>query len=369
MRPTRVPPGRTRRRWAAAVCVAVASCLGAGAVRGDDATDEVHRVGGGVVRGELAELSPGGVRITTQSGSSTRIPIEDVRLVRFAHEPAALSDARSLLLRRDGAAALKEIATLTESDRATATRNMLVDVAYVRAAAAGRVAIATGAGLDEAARGLRDFVATNARSHHLHAANETLGDVLARAGRYAEAGTAYGELAKGPPAIAARGAALRAELQVMQGSPAAAIREYEAAAAAAAEITGEAGRQAGLIAALGRARCQVLLHAPEDAIETCRGVIGACRADDASSLSRAYLVLGEAQSATGTRDREAVVSLLTVDLVHNTVPEDRAEALHHLIGLWERLNHPERARETRAALETGFPNSPWTRKPAAAEPS
>ncbi len=329
---------------------------------------EVHRLAGPRLVGEL-DLAPNGVTVTTESGSTARIGIEEVRFVRFADEPEALSNARSLLLRRNGADAADEIAKLTDAERAAATSPMLADIAFVKAAGEGYAAIASGANLDAAAKGLRDFVAANPRSHNLHIANEVLGGVLARAGRHADAAAAYGELAKGPPATAARAAVLTAELQIAQGRAAEALRDYQAAAGAAAKIAGDAGRRARQSAELGKARCLVLLGKATDAIATCRGVIGACRPDDAALLSRAYLILGTAQLAVGSMDRDAAVSLLAVDLVHNAVAEDRAEALYHLVGLWQRTNHPERARDARQTLETTFPDSPWTVKLRAGKPS
>jgi len=361
-------PSAIRGRWAAAIML-VAGSLANHAVRADESTAEVHRVGGGVVRGEVAGLSPNEVAVTTQTGSTTRIPIEDVDFVRFADEPEALTRARTLLSRGDGNAAGREIATIADSDRATTTKPVLVDIAFVKAAAAGRVAITTGTGLDQAAQALRDFAAANPQSHHLYATHEMLGGVWSRAGRQAEAATAYGEMAKGPPAIVARGATLKAGLELEQGRPAEAIREFERAAAAAAEVAGEAGRRTRLAAELGKALLMKNEELKEANEKMADELIGRCRPDDTDLLSRSYLLLGAAQLQTGSADHDAVVSLLTVDLVHNTVPEDRAEALHHLIGAWERLNHPERAREAQLLLETTYPSSPWTRKPPAANPS
>jgi tetratricopeptide (TPR) repeat protein len=348
--------------WAAVLVASMATSATA------QIAGEVHRLAGAKITGEL-ELTPNAVTVTTQSGSSTRVGIEEIRFVRFADEPDSLSNARSLLLRRSGADAAEEIAKVTPADRAAATTPVLADIAFVTAAADGYASIVSGADVDKAVKGLRDFVASNSRSHNLYAANEVLGGVLARAGRYADAAAAYGELSKGPPALAARAAVLRAELQTAQGKAAEAMRDYEAAAAAATKVPGDGGRQARLAAELGKARCLVLLDKPADAIAACRTVIGGCRPDDAELLSRAFLVLGTAQLASGSMDHDAAASLLTVDLVHNGVPEDRAEALYHLVGLWERANHPERAREARQVLEATFPDSPWTRKLRGGKPS
>jgi len=333
-----------------------------------DVPGEVHRLAGPRLVGEL-ELAPNGVTVTTASGSTTRVGIEEVRFVRFADEPDSLSNARSLLLKRNGADALEEIAKVTAAERSAATSPVLADIAFVKAAGDGYAAIASGANIDAAVKGLRDFVAANPRSHTLHAANEVLGGVLTRAGRYDDAAAAYRELAKGPPALAARAAVLTAELQIAQGRAADALRDYESAAAAAAKIDGDAGRLARQSAELGKARCLILLGKAADAITACRSVIASCRPDDAALLSRAFLVLGTAQLAAGAMEHDAAISLLAVDLVHNTVPEDRAEALYHLVGLWERNNHPERARDARQTLEATFPDSPWTAKLRSGKPS
>ena len=333
-----------------------------------DVPGEVHRLTGPRLVGDL-DLAPNVVTVTTESGSTTSVGIEELRFVRFPDEPESLSNARSLLLRRNGADAAEEVAKVTDAERASATSPVLADIAFVKAAGEGYAAIATGANLEAAAKGLRDFVAANPRSHNLHAANEVLGGVLARAGLYDEAAAAYGELAKGPPAIAARAAVLKAELQIAQGRAADALRDYEAAAAAAAKIDGDAGRRARQAAELGKTRCLVLLGKATEAIAGCREVIASCRPGDASLLSRAFLILGTAQLAAGSMDHDAAVSLLAVDLVHNAVPEDRAEALYYLVGLWERNNHPERARDARQTLETTFPDSPWTAKLRAGKPS
>jgi len=357
---------RIGSRARAAGCT-VALLVGMTATAVADIDGEVHRTAGPRLVGSL-ELTPNAVAVTV-SNTTTRVGIEEIRFVRFADEPDSLSNARSLLLRRSGADAAEEIAKITDAERAAATTPVIAEIAYVKAAAAGHAAMASGADLEVAAKGLRDFVAANPRSHNLHAANEVLGGVLARAGRYDDAAAAYGELAKGPPAIAARAAVLKAELQIAQGRAADALRDYEAAAAAAAKIDGDAGRRARQAAELGKTRCLVLLGKAADAIAGCREVIASCRPDDASLLSRAFLILGTAQLAAGSMDHDAAVSLLAVDLVHNEVPEDRAEALYHLVGLWERNNHPERARDARQTLETTFPDSPWTAKLRAGKPS
>ena len=90
---------------------------------------------------------------------------------------------------------------------------------------------------------------------------------------------------------------------------------------------------------------------------------------DSESLARIFGVLGDAQRAIGDKDRDAIISFLTIDMVHNLLPEEHAEALFNLVELWDKTNNPERAREARQDLETTYPDSPWTKKLRAAKAS
>jgi len=49
---------------------------------------------------------------------------------------------------------------------------------------------------------------------------------------------------------------------------------------------------------------------------------------------------------------------------------EHPEALYNLVELWEATKQPERARDARKTLSTTYPDSPWTKKlAAAAKPS
>ncbi|NBW86049.1 MAG: hypothetical protein EBR23_04260, partial [Planctomycetia bacterium] len=130
-----------------------------------------------------------------------------------------------------------------------------------------------------------------------------------------------------------------------------------------------AGARAKREAELGRAQCLSRLEKAPDAIAAARGVIRQIDPDDKDLLGRAFNVLGDAQRSAGGRDEDAVIAYLTVDLVYNTAAETHAEALFNLVDLWQRTKNPERAREARQALESQYPNSPWTKRLAAAKPS
>jgi tetratricopeptide (TPR) repeat protein len=118
---------------------------------------------------------------------------------------------------------------------------------------------------------------------------------------------------------------------------------------------------------LGRARCLAQLGRAEDAITLVQSVIQQADPEDGDVLGRAYNTLGQAYLAVTGKEQDALIAFLTVDLVYNKAPENHAEALYHLVDLWEKGANPERSREARSTLETSYPGSRWTKKLSAAK--
>lgn len=338
----------------------------------EQALDRVRLVNGTELRGDIIDASPNALDLQTQQAdgslAATKVPIETIREVRFAGEPDSLQIARRFLTRKDGSAALDELAKIAPDELDAADEDVRAELAYVRSAATARKALAAGENLAAGEKAVSEFLSKQPRSLHAYAMQELLGDLLAAQGRQPEAAAAYGALDKGPPAIAVRAATLKADLLFRQGRYADAQREYESAAKSAASIGNPSGPRSAWQADLGRARCLTRQSRPEEAIAVVTGLLAAADRDDAA-LGKAYNVLGEAQRASAGDARDALISFLTVDLVHNDAPDEHAEALFNLVELWETANHPERSREARQALETTYPGSPWTKKLAPAKPS
>jgi tetratricopeptide (TPR) repeat protein len=359
-RPARFAPLRTF----VAILLAVAS---PGFVFGQ-AQDRVRLATGIDVTGKIVAISPNGIDIEDRSGVR-KLPIDTIREVRFNGEPDALRTARGMLLRKDGAGALEEITKIEPSELEGVSQEIQGELKFVQAAATARRALMTGEGLPAAQKAMADYLAAYPRSHNLYAAQELLGDVLGRLGKFDEAVAAYDVLDKGPPSVEIRSATSKARLLFQQKKYAEALREYDAAAKVDVTAAGSAGARAKLDADLGRARCLTHLGKPGDAIAAVQGMLKAADASDSEALGRAYNVLGDAQRAAGDKDKDALIAFLTVELVHSSVPEDHAEALYNLVELWEKTNNPERARDARQELETTYPDSPWARKLKAAKPS
>lgn len=317
--------------------------------------------------GEIIAIGPVDVEITDQrDGESKKVSIDRIVTVAFGGEPDSLRNARNLfMLRQDSSGAFEELGKIEQVELDGATDNVLTEVAFLKAATTARQATVTGAGLEAAEKGLREFLQKHPRSHHVLRSQELLGDLLVRAGKFTDAATAYAALEKGPPAFRVRAATSKAASFYEQKKYAEAEKEYAAAAATQTDPADAASARQKREAQTGRARCLARQAKAAEAVKIVQGVIREADPDDREFLGRAYAALGDAFRAAA-KDQDAIIAFLTVDLVYNSVPESHAEALSNLVQLWQKVQNPERSREARQTLETTYPDSRWTKAAAAA---
>jgi len=340
--------------WQLALVLVIGSATAAVAV------DSVITQGGATIRGSLVSLSPEGIEIEDRTGIR-KVSIVDIRAISFDGEPESLRSARGLLVRRDARGALDELDKLEADELASLEPRLREEYDFLKLAAAGRAA-ATAAEAAAVEQPLAAFLERNTRSHHLYDGYTLLGDLLALQGKFAPAAEAYAALGRGPAALQVRAASARAGLLLQQGKFAEAIKEFQAAEKIVTPADDPASAIQKRQAALGRARCLALSGKAAEGIALADGVIRASAPEDKELLAAAYAVLGGCQRAAGGKDDDAVISFLTVDLVHNLVPAIHAEALYNLVELWNASNQPERAREAAQTLSTNYPESPWAAK-------
>ncbi|MBU6222645.1 MAG: hypothetical protein KGR24_07825 [Planctomycetes bacterium] len=349
-------------RWAAAAWFAIAVASSGGRAQAQ-APDRVISTEG-TVTGKVLSVSTDAVEIEERGGESRKIPIDQIRDVQFGGEPQSLRAARSMLARGRAADAVEEVAKVETAELDGAEPLVLEELEFVKAAAAGRAALAAGADPKDAGRLVGEFLAKHPQSHHYYDVQQLLGDLLVRAGKPDAALTAYATLAKGPAALKVRSAAAKAGMLFDQQKFAEAMAEYDAALTIDAGDDASAEQKRG--AELGKARCLAQLGKNADAVALVQGIIRRADPEEKELLARAYNVLGGAYRAAGDKDQDAVIAFLTVDLVYNGSPDSHAEALAHLSELWEKGKNPERAREARKSLQDSYPTSPWAKKVAAA---
>ena len=354
----------TGRHLRGVVAVLLLAAL-TGAARGAE-PDRVRLTDKTEILGEIVAVSPADVEIRdARTAEPARVTIDRIAAVEFGGEPEGLRTARNLLCRQDAAGALDEVGTIAQVELDGASDNVLADVAFIKAAATARLATTSGTGLDSGAQALRAFLAARARSHHAFQAQELLGTLLVRAGRFDEAAAAFAALAQGPPALQVRAALAKAGALVAQKKFPEAEREYASAATMPIAPGDRAAARQRREAQAGRARCLSRQGKAADAIDLIQGLLREADPDDRELLGRAYAALGDAYRAAD-QDQDALIAFLTVDLVYNTAPESHAEALYNLVQLWQKVQNPERSRAARQALESAYPDSRWTRALAAA---
>jgi hypothetical protein len=326
------------------------------------AEDTVTLEDGDRIRGTIVSLTPDSVEIEDRDAIQ-KFSIDQVSEVAFDGEPESLGGARGLMRRRDPAGAVEELAKIEADEIQSADPRISEEYAFLKVAAAAQAA--TDADGAAAAAALKTYLDRNSRSHHYYRGQETLGDLLARLGRFADAAAAFGELDRGPPALRVRSAASKARLLMLQDKPAEAIAEFQAATQISTDPNDAASNAQKGEAQLGLARCLARTGKAAEGITVARKAIRNADPNDRDLLAAAFATLGECQRAAGGKDEDALISFLTVDLVYNSVPDRHAEALYNLIELWDASKQPERARAARQALVTAYPESPWAKKAGA----
>lgn len=318
------------------------------------------------LRGSIVETTPDTIRLETPANPIKKewiVPTEDVLEVFLDGEPEELRSARGMVAAGDGDGALEQLATAQAGDRAAAWEQasdaVRAERLFVTAAANAQVALHSAAGLEPALAGLRGFLKSHPRSHHAAFVQELIGDVLVRMDRPDEALAAYAAIATQAPSRRIRAEMLKGRLHLGRKR----WQEARAALEKAIAVESPAGDGSAVLekreARLLLARCLARDGRAADGITLARQLIAEADAADGVGLALMYVALAEAQQAAGDRNKDAVISCLAVDAVHNGVPEAHAEALARLVELWEQENHPERAREARQALEQTYPDSPW----------
>jgi tetratricopeptide (TPR) repeat protein len=320
------------------------------------------------LRGTIAQATADAITIETPVNVIKKewvVPTEDVLEVFLDGEPEELRSGRGMVAAGDGAGALEQLAPTESADRATVweqvTDAVQAERMFVKSAAHAQRAIRSGEGLEPALAGLRAFLKTHPRGHHMAFVHELMGDVLARLGKPDEALAAYAAIATQSPARRVRADMLKGRLHLDQKR----FKDAREAFDKAIAIESPAGDFSALLekreARLLLARCLARDSQAADAIALARQLLSEADPADSTGLATIFVVLGEAQQAAGDKNKDALISYLTVDTVHNGVPEAHAEALARLVELWEKENHPERARDALQALEQTYPNSPWVR--------
>src|SRR5262249_20210233 len=103
---------------------------------------------------------------------------------------------------------------------------------------------------------------------------------------------------------------------------------------------------------------------PADGIKLVQEIIAKADIEDTRVQAMSALAIARCyEKANDTK--EALLNNLKVDVLYFSQPNLHAEALYNLSRLWNKVNHPERAKEAETTLRTRYPGSVWAAKLAA----
>jgi tetratricopeptide (TPR) repeat protein len=234
------------------------------------------------------------------------------------------------------------------------------DMAFYKAFAAARMALAGNGSTQEAGKQLMAFEKANPNSYHYFAACETIGDLLAAMGRVEQAEPFYARLAKSANAeYQLRGGVLLGRALVARKDYDGAIKKFDEVAAMRADgKQADALRQAALV---GKAAALCGLGKTDEGIKLTEEVIAKADEDQTDLHARAYNVQGNCYLAADKK-KEALIAFLHVDVLFAGAAEQHAEALAHLATLWKDVDKSDRAQQAQAQLKQRYPNSSWAQK-------
>jgi tetratricopeptide (TPR) repeat protein len=307
--------------------------------------------------GEVTDMTPTEVTIDKGSSGTRKIAVNEIVSITFHDEPTELTQAR-VNAKNGGYVNAAEL--LQKIDLAKVDRDVVKhDLEFYQAFCGAKLALGGTGEINAAGSRLNDFVRKNRQNFHYWEAVETMGDLLAASEKFEGAQKQYAELSKAPwPDYQMRADIALGRILQTQDKHAEAIQQFDTVLAMSDDS--ESAKAQKLSATLGKAVSLAASGQVEDAAKSIEDVIQNADPEQKELQARAYNALGNCYEKAG-KSTDALLAFLHVDLLYSTVPEAHAEALSHLIPLWQAVGQEARAREARQTLQEKYANSKWAK--------
>ena len=314
--------------------------------------------------GEIESVSTEAVRFVPRGSTNTvrEIGVTDVVMIQYSDEPKYLIEAKKRLIKNDFGGAFEAIKKVSEDEIQSASVAVRSEYAYVRAVAAGHVAVDTTEGLSQALTYIEEVLDQFTRSIHYYDLLEAAGDLEGALGRYDKAAALYKKISRGPPPMVVRAERLQGNVLAAEGRHIEAIAEFENVQSV--DLEGVFIEQEKMMACLGQAESLISLSRFNEAVSLISSML-AEKYPEGMPVTASNILLGKAYSLLGQsllemkEDQDALIAYLTVDLVYGDAPDTHAEALFRLFHLWNKGGYPRRAAEVRQRLIKAYPQSTW----------
>ncbi len=314
--------------------------------------------------GEIESVSTEVVRFVPRGSTNAirEIGVTDVVMIQYSDEPKYLIEAKKRLIKNDFGGAFEAIKKVSEDEIQSASVAVRSEYAYVRAVAAGHVAVDTTEGLSQSLTYIEEVLDQFTRSIHYYDLLEAAGDLEGALGRYDKAAALYKKISRGPPPMVVRAERLQGNVLASEGRHIEAIAEFENVQSV--DLEGVFIEQEKMMACLGQAESLISLSRFNEAVSLISSMLAETY-PEGMPVTASNILLGKAYSLLGQsllemkEDQDALIAYLTVDLVYGDAPDTHAEALFRLFHLWNKGGYPRRAAEVRQRLIKAYPQSTW----------
>ena len=314
--------------------------------------------------GKIESVSTEAVRLLPRGSTNAirELGVTEIVMIQFSDEPKNLIEAKKRLVKNDFGGALKVLEQVNEDEIQSASVAVRGEYAYVRAVAAGHVAVDTAKELSPTLSYIREVLDQFTRSIHYYDLLEVAGDIERALGRYDKATSLYKKISRGPPPMVVRAERLQGDVLAAEGRHVEAIAEYEKVQSA--DLDEIFVEQEKIMARLGQAESLISLSRFDEAVSLISSMLAETFPEGVPVIAT-NILLGKAYSLLGQsllemkQDQDALIAYLTVDLVYGDTPSTHAEALFRLFHLWNKGGYPRRSAEVRQRLIETYPQSTW----------
>jgi len=306
------------------------------------------------VSGTIKSLSRNTVSIT--SGSAKRnIQTYQITYIIFDKEPTEVTRAKRDVRSGRFEAAAKALEAFVPTPNLPP--EILSDVQFQRAYCAVQLALAGEADSQKSADEMANFLSKYPQSFHYFEAQRLAGELAMATGNWDLAKQSFTQLATAPWDVVRLEAAVRnAQILQAQEKYSQALKVFQSALT----MPGKEGQSQSLhqAATLGKAVCLSNAGNLDEAISLIEQIISQADSENTLLHAQAYNALGKCYHDSN-RPKDALLAFLHVDVIYFNDPREHAKSLANLVQLWNQLDNPRRAEETRKILKTRYPKSRW----------
>jgi hypothetical protein len=323
------------------------------------AADIVNRKSGGRAAGKITGGTKTEITVKPTTGEAVSVPVNDIASIEWDDATAELKLALS---DENGGRFDSALTRLKKSkaDSASAGDLLKTEFEFLAARITARQALGDPSKRDEALKLLQAFLKSGANHPRYYEAVSYLGQVQLAAKDFAGARASYDLLNQAAFSdFKLAGQIANGRILMGEDKPAEAAQAFDQAIAAAGDSAADKARR--YEAMLGKARALIAQSKHEDALKDLDEVTSKAPADDTVVQAEAYVLQGNALQAL-SRNKEAVLAYLHVDILFPRESGYHAESLYHMARLWKTVQSPERGLEAEAKLQKDYPNSDWTKK-------